>query len=115
MRYDEQEPYTSAIRQGAPQNSFRAFPLRMLEEYDRNPDYDCWIFEDGGTVWHHGADTEGCDFEFAWSVEGERTLMVYLIRLAALSPLQQQNWARFETANFIPLETAQLNLFEPET
>lgn len=65
VRYDEQEPYTSAIRQGAPQNSFRAFPLHMLEEYDRNPDYDCWIFEDGGAVSYHGSDTEGCDFEFA--------------------------------------------------
>ncbi|MCK3775236.1 hypothetical protein MZK49_00660 [Ensifer sesbaniae] len=115
VRFDEREPYTSAVRQGEPQNSFRAFPLSMLEEYDRNPDYECWIFEDGGTIWYRGVDAEACDFEFAPSIEEETFLLVYLRRLAALSPSQQRNWSRFETTEFRPREYAQPDLFDPET
>lgn len=96
VSYDADNPYTSAIRQGAPLLNYRAFAMTMLESYQTSDEHVCEVDKEGGTIWCNLDDPEPCDIEFAVGIDGQRCVVAHLLRLSSLSPGQQQTWRKYE-------------------
>lgn len=97
--HDATRPYTSALREGAPQLDFRAFRPDVLEQYRNDPRYRYEVDDIHGTIFRqypNAEDDEFHKFGFAFDPEINRYVAAFLRYLNDLSPEQQQSWHRFE-------------------
>ncbi|MEW9614628.1 hypothetical protein AB3G45_12450 [Shinella sp. S4-D37] len=97
--HDATRPYTSALREGAPQLDFRAFRLDVLEQYRNDPRYRYEVDDIHGTIYREHPNVEDDEFHkfgFAFDPEINRYVATFLRYLNHLSPEQQQSWRRFE-------------------
>jgi len=105
VRPDEaaDRPYERELMLGAPQLSFRAFDLSVLEIYRNDPRYSYWTNDLSGRLSISDAHYESeemkdrdkvllSSFGYAYSESGDRAAAVYLRYLADLSPEHQQIW-----------------------
>lgn len=104
---DEVAPYTKALKMGSPQLSFRTFDLRALEWYRSDPRFNFQIDDihgriylkdgvnfDGRTVARDGL--EFLEFGFAYDLELNITIAVFLRYLHDLPPEQQTELSKHE-------------------
>lgn len=95
--HDATRPYTSALREGAPQLDFRAFRLDVLEQYRNDPRYRYEVDDIHGTIYREQPNVdEYHKFGFAFDADVNRYVAAFLRYLADLSPEQQQSWRRFQ-------------------
>lgn len=105
----ETAPYTRALKEGAPQLSYRCFDLRSLEWYRNDPRFDFSIddvhgriIQKPGTQIADRAVTldglEFLEFGFAYNEEMNRAIAVFLRYLHDLPEAQQIELKRYELA-----------------
>ena len=97
--YDAERPYSSALRQGEPQLSFRAFRVDVLEQYRNDPRFRYEVDDIHGTIYREQPgenEAEFHQFGFAFDPQSNRYVAAFLRYLHDLSPEQQQSWRRFQ-------------------
>lgn len=111
--YDDR-PFTGMLARGAPQLSFRAFDLTILEVYRNDPRFSYKLHDYGGSIYARDQHIESGDLReadqvflqtigFGYSEDLERVVIVYLRYLADLSSEHQRLWhARMLSGDFKP-------------
>lgn len=104
---NETAPYTRALKEGAPQLSFRAFDLRALEWYRNDPRFDFVVDDIHGRIMQKSgtqiADRavvldalEFFEFGFAYDHEMHRAVAAFIRYLHDLPPAQQIEMKKHE-------------------